>query len=142
MGSLPQTCAKVQPAATTASAMAVMEMAPLLALLPAMADNRKPTNGSNTVARAVRSGYVSVGSVKGWSLIFQLMDIFRIDGFIMLIDVEDDCQCHSNARRRQYDGEERERLSAIPLSIIAPKCDEVEDGGVDHQLDAHQYHDG
>src|SRR5690606_18592279 len=71
-----------------------------------------------------------------------MVDIFWNDGFVMLIYVEDDRQGHGYTCRCQHDGKERESLATVVLRVIPPESDEVEDGGVDHQLDADQYHDG
>src|SRR3546814_14859230 len=77
---------------------------------------------------------MSVSAVSmGTSLVFQLVDIFRVDRFIVPIHIEDDSQCHGNTRCRQHDGKEREYLSAIPRRIVASEGNEVEYGGVDHQ---------
>src|SRR5690606_17691474 len=123
-----------------ASAAAVMAIAPFFARLPVNADSRKPMNGRSTVARAIRIGYVNVGGVKRKALIFQLVDIFGVNAFIMFVYVEDNGQRYGYPCGCQYDGKDGECLSAVFFTIVAPEGDEVEDGGIDHQLDAHQHH--
>src|SRR5690606_4150020 len=60
----------------------------------------------------------------------------------MLIYVEDDCQGHGYTCRCKHDGKEREGLATVSLRVIAPESNEVDDGGIDHQLNSDQYHDG
>src|SRR5690606_34925151 len=58
------------------------------------------------------------------------------------IQIENNDKCNSHGCSCQYDGKQREYLSAVHRFIIPSESDQVQDRRVDHQFNAHQYQNG